>query len=260
MKVHYDLEKLRRILTDLSTLTGISLSVLDANRKTMIRSTRENDYCTAIQERGDYDNCHSCDMALLDRCEKSRAVERHTCHAGLCDLAMPVVKDGIIVGFLLMGRIRSPQSPEESAEGALEPLYRQIPLFTEEKIRSLIDLLPQILFESTVMLEPNELVRQASEYIEAHLQEELSIELLCEALHVSKNKLYDAFSGHFGTTVNAYIVGRRMARSKRLLGETEEPVYRVADMIGIRNYTYFCRLFKEKNGITPLQYRKAQKK
>lgn len=259
MKVHYDLEKLRRILTDLSTLTGISLSVLDANRRTMIRSARENDYCTAIQDRGDFENCHSCDMALLDRCEKSRAVERHTCHAGLCDLAMPVIKDGIIVGFLLMGRIRSPQSPATSAEGALEPLYRQIPLFTEEKIRSLVDLLPQILFESTVMLEPDDLVRQASEYIEAHLQEELSIAILCEALHVSKNKLYDAFSGHFGTTVNACITQRRMERAKRLLGETEEPVYRVADLIGIRNYTYFCRLFKERTGMTPLQYRKAQK-
>ena len=256
MKIHYDLEKLRRILQDLSTLTGISLSVLDADRKTMIRSARENDYCTAIQQRGDYQNCYSCDMKLLDRCEKSRAVERHTCHAGLCDLAMPVMKDGIIVGFLLMGRIRSPQSPAGSADGELAPLYRQIPVFTEEKILSLVDLLPQILFESTVVLEPDTLLRQAEAYIDRNLQAELSIEMLCEALHVSKNKLYDAFSAHFGITVNAYITRQRMTRAKQLLRETEEPVYRVAELIGIRNYTYFCRLFKEKTGSTPLQYRR----
>ena len=256
MKIHYDLEKLRRILQDLSTLTGISLSVLDADRKTMIRSARENDYCTAIQQRGDYHNCHSCDMILLDRCEKSRVVERHTCHAGLCDLAMPVMKDGIIVGFLLMGRIRSPQSPTGSADGELAPLYRQIPVFTEEKILSLVDLLPQILFESTVVLEPDTLLRQAETYIDRNLQAELSIEGLCEALHVSKNKLYDAFSAHLGITVNAYITQQRMTRAKQLLRETEEPVYRVAELIGIRNYTYFCRLFKEKTGLTPLRYRR----
>lgn len=256
MKIHYDLEKLRRILRDLSTLTGISLSVLDSDRKTMIRSARENDYCSAIQRRGDYHNCHSCDMALLDRCEKSRAVERHTCHAGLCDLAMPVMKGGIIVGFLLMGRVRSPQSPKACEDRGLEPLYRQIPAFTEEKILSLVDLLPQILFESTVVLEPDTLLRQAEAYIHRNLQAELSVEGLCEALHVSKNKLYDAFSIHFGTTVNAYITQQRMARAKQLLLETEEPVYRVAELIGIRNYTYFCRLFKEKTGQTPLQYRK----
>lgn len=259
MNIQYDLERLRRILSDLSTLTGISLSVLDAKRNGMILCAMENDYCTAIQQQGYYDKCQSCDMALLDLCEKSRGVAHHTCHAGLCDLAMPVTKDGIVVGFLLMGRIRSPQSPAQCGDASLESLYRQIPLFSEEKILSLADLLPQILFESTVMLEPDDLVRQASEYIEAHLQEELSIAILCEALHVSKNKLYDAFSGHFGTTVNACITQRRMERAKRLLGETEEPVYRVADLIGIRNYTYFCRLFKERTGMTPLQYRKAQK-
>ena len=44
--------------------------------------------------------------------------------------------------------------------------------------------------------------------------------------------------------------------SWQLLRETEEPVYRVAELIGIRNYTYFCRLFKEKTGLTPLQYRR----
>jgi len=56
--------------------------------------------------------------------------------------------------------------------------------------------------------------------------------------------------------VNAYITQQRMTRAKQLLRETEEPVYRVAELIGIRNYTYFCRLFKEKTGLTPLRYRR----
>ena len=123
MNIQYDLERLRRILSDLSTLTGISLSVLDAKRNGMILCARENDYCTAIQQRGDFEKCRSCDMALLDRCEKSRAVERHTCHAGLCDLAMPVTKDTMVVGFLLMGRVRSPQSPVQCGDASLESLY-----------------------------------------------------------------------------------------------------------------------------------------
>lgn len=257
MNIQYDLERLRRILSDLSTLTGISLSVLDAKRNGMILCARENDYCTAIQQQGYYDKCHSCDMALLDLCEKSRGVVRHTCHAGLCDLAMPVTKDTMVVGFLLMGRVRSPQSPVQCGDASLESLYRQIPLFSEEKILSLVDLLPQILFESTVILKPDTLFRQAQEYIRQHLQEELSIEKLCEVLHVSKNKLYSAFSSQGGSTVNAYITQQRLQQAKQLLRETDEPIYRVAEAIGIRNYTYFCRLFKEKTGLSPLAYRRS---
>ena len=260
MNIQYDLERLRRILGDLSTLTGISLSVLDAKRNGMILCAQENDYCTTIQQQGDFEKCRSCDMALLDRCEKSRAVERHTCHAGLCDLAMPVTKDGMVVGFLLMGRVRSPQSPVQCGDASLESLYRQIPLFSEEKILSLVDLLPQILFESTVILKPDTLFRQAQAYIRQHLQEELSIERLCEVLHVSKNKLYSAFASQCGTTVNAYITQQRLERAKQLLRETDEPVYRVAEAIGIRNYTYFCRLFKGKTSLSPLAYRRSGKK
>ena len=258
MKVHYDLERLRRILKDLSILTGISLSLQDADRKTMILSARENDYCTAIQQRGDFEKCRSCDMALLDRCNKSLMVERHTCHAGLCDLAMPVIKDGVVAGYLLMGRIRSPQSPAHSKDGELEQLYRQIPVFSDEKINSLVDLLPQILFEKNVALEQDDLARQAAEYIDAHFSGKLSVDHLCSTLHISKNRLYEVFHAHFGCTVNAYLTQRRIEQAKRLLAETEEPVYWVAEQIGIDNYTYFCRLFKEKTGVTPMQYRKTK--
>ena len=85
----------------------------------------------------------------------------------------------------------------------------------------------------------------------------MSIEKLCNVLHVSKNKLYSAFSSQCGSTVNAYITQQRLQQAKQLLRETDEPVYRVAEAIGIRNYTYFCRLFKEKTGLSPLAYRRS---
>ena len=87
-----------------------------------------------------------------------------------------------------------------------------------------------------------------------------TLEKLCEVLHVSKNKLYSAFASQCGTTVNAYITQQRLERAKQLLWETDEPVYRVAEAIGIRNYTYFCRLFKKKTGLSPLAYRRSGKK
>ena len=258
MKVRYNLERLQRILSDLSILTGISLSVLDADRNRLTGCAHENDYCTAIQQRGDLEKCRHCDMSLMDRCVQSRQVERHICHAGLCDLAMPVLKGGMVAGYLLMGRVRSPQSPAHSTDASLDSLYRQIPFFTEEKLLSLADLLPQILFESNVELEPDDLARQAAEYIDAHFSGKLSVDDLCSALHISKNRLYEVFHAHFGCTVNAYLTQRRIEQAKRLLAETEEPVYWVAEQIGIDNYTYFCRLFKEKTGVTPMQYRKTK--
>lgn len=259
MKVRYNLERLQRILSDLSILTGISLSVLDADRNRLTGCAHENDYCTAIQQRGDLEKCRHCDMSLMDRCVQSRQVERHICHAGLCDLAMPVLKGGMVAGYLLMGRVRSPQSPAHSTDASLDSLYRQIPFFTEEKLLSLADLLPQILFESNVELEPDDLARQAADHIDAHLHEDISINHLCTVLHVSKNRLYRAFQTQFGCTVNTYLTQRRLERAMQLLKDTQDPVYLVAEQIGIANYTYFCRLFRKKAGMTPLQYRKKKR-
>lgn len=255
MKIHYDLNKLRSILQDLSILTGISMTVMDANRQPLIRNVPTLDYCTAIQCQNGTEPCRCSDNALLDRCEKGRTLESHTCHAGLYDLAMPVIKQDMIVGFLVMGRIRSPLSLPSVSDPELNRLYQQIPYFSEEKIRSLIDLMPRILFESAIEIAPDHLIRQAQQHIEAHLSGPISIGQLCQALQLSKNRLYDLFHSHLGCTVSQYIIARRIQKACRLLRETDEPVYRIAELVGIENYTYFCRLFKKQTGLSPTAYR-----
>lgn len=257
MKIHYDLDKLRTILQDLSVLTGISMTVLDANRQPLIRNVPELDYCAAIQKQNGPEPCRCSDDALLDRCEKSRTLESHTCHAGLYDLAMPVIKQDMIVGFLVMGRIRSPMSRPFVADPELDRLYQQIPYFSQEKLQSLIDLMPRILFESAIEIAPDHLIRQAQQYIQTHLNRSITIAQLCAALQISKNRLYDLFHTHLGCTVSQYIIGLRIQKACQLLRQTDEPVYRIAELTGIENYTYFCRLFKKHTGLSPTAYRCA---
>ena len=182
MQIHYDLKKLQQILQDLSVLTGISIAVLDAQRQPLTRNAPALDYCTAIQAQYGLAPCRCSDDALLDRCEKSRTLETHICHAGLYDLAMPVIKQDMIVGFLVMGRIRCPQSSPTAADPMLDGLYQQIPYFSEEKLQSLMDLMPRILFESAIEIAPDHLIRQAQHYIETHLDESISIRQLCQEL------------------------------------------------------------------------------
>lgn len=255
MKIHYDLNKLRTILRDLSVLTGISMTVLDANRQPLIHNVPKLDYCTAIQKQNGLEPCRCSDNALLDRCENSRTLESHSCHAGLYDLAMPVIKQDMLVGFLVMGRIRSPESRPSVADPELDRLYQQIPYFSEEKLQSLIDLMPRILFESAIEVAPDHLIRQAQLYIETHLQEPIRIGQLCDALQLSKNRLYDLFHAHLGCTVSQYIINLRIQKACHLLRQTDEPVYRIAELTGIENYTYFCRLFKKQTGLSPTDFR-----
>lgn len=62
-------------------------------------------------------------------------------------------------------------------------------------------------------------------------------------------------SGH---TFNELLVQLRMERACELLKEPGIKIYEVADRVGYRYLPYFSRQFKEKFGITPLEYRKKE--
>lgn len=270
MFIRYDIPRLGVLIENLFTLTGVSLSVLDTQYRTLVHCAHPDDFCSLLQRTGDAgEGCKKCDSYILEKCSRSGKLERHICTAGLYDSAMPIVKHGTVVGYVLMGRVRSVRSPEyprnlpetdPETEAKLRALYSRLPAMTEQQLSALYALLPSILFDNAIRFVYDPLMTQIVEYIADRLQEELSVTGLCKRFHISANRLYDLFRENLDKTVNDYIVEQRLAKAKMLLSSGDDPVYTVAEKVGIGNYPYFCRLFKKRNGVTPAYYRKMSKK
>ena len=96
----------------------------------------------------------------------------------------------------------------------------------------------------------------AKDYINSHISEDLSVKILCEKLNVSKNFLYNCFNKDLGCTINRYIIKKRIEKAAELLKSTALPISEIAELSGIPDYSYFCKLFKKETGKTPLTYRK----
>ena len=261
MRIKYNTEMLQHIITDLSELTAINMAFLDNNFNYIVLPCDRNDYCSALQKYNLIERpCHCSDTDLLNKCKKSRKTESHICHAGLCDSAMPIIKNDIIVGYIIFGRIRTASSPQKqnySFNEELNTLYNKLPFFTDNQINSLLDLLPRILFQNAIEIENDSFITEITEYIKNNIKGNLDIGSLCSKYFISKNRLYSAFRNYCNCTVNEYITDCRIARAKELLTTTAEPVYKIAEEIGVENYTYFCKLFKRKTGVTPIEYRTA---
>jgi two-component system response regulator YesN len=116
-----------------------------------------------------------------------------------------------------------------------------------------------VLFESAIFIEHDSRLDEITEFIKNNLTEKLSLELICKRFLMSKNSLYAAFKEHLGTTVAEYITDARLERAKAMLRDTAAPVYEIAESVGVNNYTYFCKLFKKKEGVSPMEYRKASR-
>ncbi len=253
MNIHYDLDKLKKIIDDLHRITGISMALVDTKYNFLYNVTNDTDtVCQRIQASPEGDaRCSCADRTLVERCATERRPVSHLCHAGLLDTAVPIFKGEHIAGFIVIGRIRTDAAPQED-------MYQSMVYFSDEQLTSLVDLLSHILFESAIGIDYDEFVSRATDYIDTHIAEELALTRLCTELHVSRNYLYRGFHSYFGCTVNEYVTERRIRKAAALLRESDDSITRIAEKVGIPNYTYFSRLFKKKTGLSPLKYRKLE--
>ena len=270
MIIEYNKEHLTDILKDISVLVGVGISVWDTDYRPIASGKTEKDYCSLLQsvEKDGADLCRACDKQILDRCRSSGHLEWHICRAGLYDSAMPIMKDDVIVGFLILGQVRSVNSPtepinlpetDEETRRELRRLYADLPFISMDRLEAFYDLLPRILFERSIRIIHDPLINEAVAYIDANLQGNLSIGALCAHFYVSKNHLYEAFRENLGKTVTGYVNERRIHRAKQLLEEGEESIARIAEQIGVQSEAYFCKLFKKLTGTTPGAYREKSR-
>ena len=97
---------------------------------------------------------------------------------------------------------------------------------------------------------------EACAYIDRHLGEDLSSDTLCEACRVSSRQLNSLFRRTFHQSTMEYIGNRRLARARELLCFSRSSVTEIAERTGFKSVHYFSRVFKEKEGIPPGEYKK----
>lgn len=112
-----------------------------------------------------------------------------------------------------------------------------------------------ILQENLIWLEINELAKAAATFISEHISEDLSVQRLCAELHVNKNMLYNSFHSHFNCTINDYVIKERIWKAKGLLKNSSLTINQICTEVGLKNPTYFTKMFREQTGVTPSAYR-----
>ena len=87
---------------------------------------------------------------------------------------------------------------------------------------------------------------------------ELTRTAVAKAAGTSVVSLGTLFREHLHTTVNHYITDLRLEKAKHLLGNGKLPISELSAQCGFSSSCYFARVFKEKNGILPGDYRRKK--
>jgi AraC family transcriptional regulator len=99
--------------------------------------------------------------------------------------------------------------------------------------------------------------KKIADYIEGHLDEEISLQHLAEIAQLSRYHFARAFKHSFGLPPHRYHMSRRMERAKALLEERARSVTEVGLMLGFAETSSFTTSFRRSVGVTPSDYRRA---
>jgi len=99
-------------------------------------------------------------------------------------------------------------------------------------------------------------IKRTLDYIEEHLEDVITLEMLEHVSLMSKTSFYIQFSSIMGVTVKEYITKRRLNISACKLVETDRKVIDIAFEAMYNSSEAYSRRFKKEYGVSPTEYRK----
>ncbi len=93
------------------------------------------------------------------------------------------------------------------------------------------------------------------DYIQSHLDENLTRESLAALVYLTPDYLSHLFKRETGFSLTNYIIYERIEEAKRLLAGTGLNISDIATRCGFQNISYFSKQFKRFTGVTPREFR-----
>ncbi|MBQ7091513.1 MAG: helix-turn-helix domain-containing protein [Clostridia bacterium] len=103
----------------------------------------------------------------------------------------------------------------------------------------------------------NEQIKSIMIYVHENYGQQLSVKTLAETAHISKRACYRLFQENLHMTPVEYITSYRLQAACRMLAKEKMPITEIAAACGLGTSSYFGKLFREKYGCTPTEYKKS---
>ena len=99
-------------------------------------------------------------------------------------------------------------------------------------------------------------VRQAIDYVQAHLDRNLSLAEIAAAINISPTHFSRLFKRATGSSPHQYVIQQRVERAKFLLKTTDLAIANIALQVGFSSQSHLTQHFKRLTGVTPKQVSK----
>lgn len=176
--------------------------------------------------------------------------------------------DGVELAPLLDRKFTAPQQVANLLQNMLREQEKMDSFSSDIIVSQLTLLLLYLLRESVqptgskvknanVVQNENEIIRQAQQYVAAHIREKLSVPMVANQVGVSASYLTVLFHKNLQISPGEYIRRIKLQESKQMIRENNLNFTQIASALQYSTVHHFSRQFKEKFGITPTEYAKS---
>lgn len=102
----------------------------------------------------------------------------------------------------------------------------------------------------------HQIISKVERYIEKHYTDDISLKEIAYDNNIDMYYLSRLFKKVTGYGFKSYLISQRLSRAKELLLNTSYTITDVCTRCGFNNVNHFIRIFKEKEGYSPLEYKK----
>ena len=103
-------------------------------------------------------------------------------------------------------------------------------------------------------------VEQDKRYLSTHLTQEIRVTEVADAIGLSPAYLSRLFKRTTGHTMRAYLAAERIKAAQHLLVADERSIAQIASRLRFCDQSNFTQVFRRQTGLTPRQYRDANRR
>lgn len=280
-------KELLSIQKDLISVTNMGIVIIDIDGEYITEKTNYSEFCKVFRKNSTLSLfCEKCDLKALNKVLLSRTPYIYKCHSGLIDVIIPILYEGEIIGAFLIGQFLLENNQEFELEKILkenigknidlkllQEKYKELSVISLEKLESIIRIVTYSTYYiadciknkkwlemkntvSKVKIElSNSKIAPIIKYINEHINENVSLSLGANLCNMSQSQFSRTFKKETGKTFKEYVLLKKIEQAKFYIKTTDKSFSEISDFLGFEDSSYFTKLFKKYEGITPKEYK-----
>ena len=263
---------LKQMLKELYQISGFRISVYDTEWREIASYPQQlSDFCSCIQKKPDAKKiCIHNDRLAFQSVKQSGEPYIYRCQFGLYEAVAPLYYFGMLSGYLMMGQVleTAPNSRKQVLDlalpycddkDAMQTIIHQMPSCSSQTFSSYLTIMSicaeYITLSNRFRPVHQNLAQSIKEYLELHYPEKITLNTLCRQFYCSRATLMTAFRQEYDQTIKRFLLIIRLRVAKEKLTSGNDSISEVAIKCGFADQNYFCKVFRQQEGLTPTQYR-----